>query len=437
MYTLLRVLLFAFCAVAALLAVLGCLFPQNGATEQGRVRCDSVARQIRAIEVAGAPVKVFDHAQDRQEAGNFPDAQVTAWRESDGTVNLMIPNTEAYRMRGPDLEHLSVDPHEIYSSAASARQVQEERHNYAHWLMGPYSLDGRYFYSLSHSEWYACLLARDCERIASNKEPAELNSWANTINSFRSPDGGASWHLNTVHGNYVVADTAYRWNGSTALARQVYLHSTNHTGLLQPTRIVREGAFFYSIAYYLQRDFKQIDTVNSRYEAPVTRSGYVLMRTADIADPNGWQAWAGARKFVPIAGGMLQTFQPKRRGVALDCAPAQIIYDVNAHCYILIFTLFGGSNPVYFMTTRSLAAPTWSEMAPIAGTERLVTDPVTATRGFNDTNYPSILDPGSAGFNFEYTRGTPLLFFNTSASRPGTDNSARDIYRVQLSVKYN
>jgi hypothetical protein len=395
------------------------------------------SKVIRAIEVAGTAVAVFEHARDQQEPGNFPDAQVTAWKEADGTVNLMIPNAEAYRMRGPDLEHLKMDPHKIYSSARSARETGEDRHNYAHWLMGPYSLDGRHFYTLAHSEWYACLLTRNCDRTAANHQSVELNSWANTINSFASADGGASWHLNVISGNHVVAAAAYHWSGSPALARQIYLQSTNHTGLLQPTRVIREGAFFYSISYYLQRDFGKLDARNAGTEAPVDRSGYVLLRTGDIANPNGWQGWTGGSGFAPISSRTLATFRPEIRGVAQEGAPPQIIYDENAHCYILIFTLFGNRNPLYFMTTTTLQAPHWSAAAPIAGSERLVTDPARGTRGFNDTNYPSIADPGSAGFNFEFTRGTPLLFFSTFEVGSGASNSARDLYRVRLSVQYN
>jgi hypothetical protein len=59
---------------------------------------------------------------------------------ADGTVDLMIPDSENYSMRGPDLLHLSIDPKEIYSSNASASQIPENAYNYSHWFMGPYSV---------------------------------------------------------------------------------------------------------------------------------------------------------------------------------------------------------------------------------------------------------------------------------------------------------
>jgi hypothetical protein len=88
------------------------------------------------------------------------------------------------------------------------------------------------------------------------------------------------------------------------------------------------------------------------------------------------------------------------------------------------------------MTTKSLENPSWSESTPILGTAKLITDPAGPVQGFNDSNYPSILDSNSSGFNFEFTTGSPLLFYSTAPALYGGDNLARDVYRVQLSVTY-
>ncbi len=91
-------------------------------------------KTIAQIQVVGQPVIVFDHTTDQQQPYNIPDSQITAWREANGTVNLMIPHYEAYRMRGPDLAHLTIDPNEIYSSSQSGSQIPENLYNYHHWL---------------------------------------------------------------------------------------------------------------------------------------------------------------------------------------------------------------------------------------------------------------------------------------------------------------
>ena len=395
------------------------------------------ATTIAQIQVTGKPVIVFDHSKDQQQPLNIPDEQITAWREADGTVNLMIPHYEAYRMRGPDLLHLAIDPNEIYSSTQSGSQITEDLYNYHHWLSGPYSVDGKTFYSLAHTEWYACLLNGNCDQAGANGISTATNSWANTINSFVSSDGGASWRLNVVNGNHVVAKTAYYWTGSLALADEIYLQALNDSGMFQPTRVIKEGGYYYVIVQYLQRDFTKINPAGGVYQAPLSKpQGFALLRTKDFTNPNGWEAWSSGNDYQPISRLNIGEFLPQQNGMALNAQPPQIIFDTHAQCYIMIFTLYLGSNAVYYATTKTLANPSWSAATPILGTAQLITDPGGPLQGFNGANYPSILDNSSSGFNFEFTNGSPLLFWSTFPGQYGGDNLARDIYRVQLSITY-
>jgi len=163
----------------------------------------------------------------------------------------------------------------------------------------------------------------------------------------------------------------------------------------------------------------------------------VLIRTSDFTDPNGWQAWSGGSVYEPLANLNFKTFLPQVNGAATDAPTPQLIRDTVTERYVMIHTLFGGSNAVYYATTASLATPSWSDSVPIGGTAQLTTDPAGPVQGFNDANYPSILDPSSGGYNFEFTSGNPLLFYSTSPGAYGGDNLARDVYRVQLAVTYS
>jgi len=424
----------AFGIISSFFLMQGC--SSGGNSTPGNVPGAPATMTIAQIQVTGPPVKVFDHTKDQQQPFNIPDSQITAWRDADGTVNLMIPHKENYRMRGPDLEHLTIDPHEIYSSSQSANQIPENLYNYSHWLMGPYSLDGQHFYSLAHSEWYACLLNSNCALIGANGLGVTFNSWVNTVDSLVSADGGASWQLNIVSGNHVVANPGYYWTGSEALADEIYLQALNHTGIFGPTRVIKEGNYYYAIAFYIHRDFAKIDPAQGIYMAPVDKTGYVLIRTNDITNPNGWQAWITGSTYEPVSQQNFGVFLPQQNGKSLNAPPPQIVFDMNAQCYILVHTIYGGSNAVNYMTTESLANPSWSESTPILGTAKLITDPAGPVQGFNDSNYPSILDTNSSGFNFEFTTGSPLLFYSTFPGQYGGDNLARDVYRVQLSVTY-
>src|SRR5262249_7274182 len=78
---------------------------------------------IKSINVVGPAVKFFDHT-NKAETLNICDAPVHAWKEADGTVNLLMNSPEMYRLRGPDLRHLTFDTNKIYSSYKSGDQNQ-------------------------------------------------------------------------------------------------------------------------------------------------------------------------------------------------------------------------------------------------------------------------------------------------------------------------
>ena len=70
----------------------------------------AAAPPVTGIRIGGAPVLVFDHTRDKQAANNIPDGQIAAWKSRDGTINLTIPHFQNYRMRGPTLDRLEIDP---------------------------------------------------------------------------------------------------------------------------------------------------------------------------------------------------------------------------------------------------------------------------------------------------------------------------------------
>jgi len=424
-----RFSLFSFLFCGLLLTGCGGSSSQNSSSLQ-------LAKTITGIAVSGTPIKVFDHTKDQQQSYNIPDGQVTAWREADGTMDLTIPSFENYRMRGTGFANLTIDPHEVFSSETNAHLTPEADYNYAHWLMGVYTLDGKTYYAMTHSEWYACLLNSNCNATVSGGDNATLNSWVATPNEMISTDGGADWQLNTVNGSHTVAALGYAWTGSTAEQDQIYLHALNHTGVFQPSRIIQENGYYYSVAFYIHRKFSAIDPASNVYEAPVDGYGYILMRTNDLTNPGSWQIWQGGSTFGAMNSGTLQPFSPMVNGGSANAAPPQIIYDQNAQCYILIFTIYGQNGAVYYMTTKSLATPDWSAATTITGTANIVSDPGGPVTGFGGDNYVSIIDESSAGYNFEFTTGSPQLFFSTFPSQYGGDNLARDLYRLPLTISY-
>jgi hypothetical protein len=432
--------------IRELIALAACLAVGDGCTTPMRGRTDQIA--IDQIAVVGQPVMVWD---DTGIWGGI-DASSRAWRERDGTVNLLINSLDAYRMRGPDLDHLVFDPTRTFMSGPY--ELPEDNYNFWHFLNSPYSRDGVTFYSLTHSEWYAAMLTGDLifdpnthtfpvATPVDNPYPRNVlyNSWTTTVNLMQSVNGGASWALRTVDGNHSPAKTSYHWTGTDALANRAFLHAALYSGLQQISRLVKEVTngvtYYYAVGNHYKRDFSLINPGAGQWAAPLVKNGLAMIRTSDISNPNGWEVWTGGSSWAsPITSENVGTFLPMLNGVPAAWVPnpyefpgpawnADIIFDTEAELYILIFTngTPSSSGPVCYMTSQSLAAPVWSDYRPIIGTDTVV---VGATTGFGGPNYVSMIDPNSPGFNFEYTNGNPRLYYVTG----------RKLYQLQLQTTY-
>jgi hypothetical protein len=396
---------------------------------------------ISGIHIVGQPVLVFDHLADKREPSHLPDLPATAWKEADGTVNVTVPHFENYRMRGPDLESVVSDPNKIFGSTSSASDIVESHYDYHHWLAAPYTFDGRTIYALAHTEWYACLLANDCGFATPTSYSTGsywLNSWANTVTSMVSGDGGTSWAMNGLDQAHVVSNESFTWTGSDALAQRIYRDATNHSGMMTPTRLVQEGSYYYTIGFLNHRNFSAVDPIT--HMAPIDKYDWVLMRTTDPREPSGWEGWVSGGQFVPLSTHGFSAFSPRSGGSALNAGEPQIIFDSNAGLYVAIFVIWGNPGAVYYTTTPSLAEPVWSDAVAIGGSAALQTNPrspAACSVGFVVNDYVSIIDRHSDGFNFELTDGDPSLFYVFNpANTCGGDNLARDVYRVKLSVDY-
>jgi hypothetical protein len=400
---------------------------------------------IAGIHVVGQPALVFDHLVDKREPNHLPDLPTTAWKEANGTVNVTVPHIENYRMRGPDLEHVVSSPNPIFSSTANASEIVESHYNYHHWLAAPYTFDGLTIYALSHTEWYACLLVGDCADTAPPTPTSTgnywLNSWANTLNSLVSTDGGASWTINGLNEAHVVSNESFTWTGSAPLAQFIYRVATSHSGMMSPSRIIKEGGYYYSMAFLNHRDFNHIDPTTK--VAPIDKYDWVLMRTTDPRQAAGWEGWVSGSQFVPLSSHGFTAFSPPSAGGALNAGEPQIIFDTNANVYIVIFVVWGAPGSIYYVTTPSLANPVWSNAVAIGGSASVQTNPRSAdpaaacSTGFQVNNYVSLADTHSDGLNFEFTDGDPWLFYVFNpAQNCGGDNLARDLYRLKLNVDY-
>lgn len=395
----------------------------------------SAVPAIRGISVVGPAVKFFDHT-NKMEALNILDGAMKAWKSADGTVNLIMNSPEMYRLRGPDLRNLELDPNKVYSSYASGDKYPEDQYDFWHWFGGPYSLDeGHTFYTLTHSEWYPSVLAGGT--MGPNGEGVNTNQFTVTTNLMSSSDGGTSWRLKTVNGNHVVAKEAFYWTGSRPSQLQTYLSASfsDSGGIDAQTAPIKEGDYYYVMGSYKHHDFTQVSATQPN--APIDRQGLIVMRSQDLTNPNNWEAWSGGSAWAPISNQTYKVFQSQFNGSNVNVWVNNLIYDRKAQTYIAVVTAISGdavqSAPVGYLTTTSLANPSFSDYTPIAG----VGDALNPDAFWP---YTTMIDPESSGYNFEYSEsGRPLLLWGNGGPLVNGHHlltNRDDLYYAQLSITY-
>jgi hypothetical protein len=118
----------------------------------------------------------------------------------------------------------------------------------------------------------------------------------------------------------------------------------------------------------------------------------------------------------------------------MDTVLASLSYNASLCAYMAIFTVGNtgrGPQVVKYSLTPSMANPQWTEPKDIEGTRQMSIANNLFGAGFLVNNYPTILDPKSAGYSFEVAGTNPYLYFNTYEQNA----FIRSIYRVPLKIE--
>lgn len=353
------------------------------------------------ISINGPREVVWNSPNPNTVTGPIPDGTTTAYRDDQGKVSLLIVHSDTFRITGDSLNNLN--PNSTESVFKSAHDTKEQNYNHRHWLMAPYSLDGKNFVGVNHHEWYACKVNNNCN----DDYQVIMRSWANSLTKTVSSDGGRTW---SVPANHLILAPPL-WNNkpyNTAIV--------NNHGFFHPTKIVREGNYYYLFAYAAtSRDLS----------ASETYSGMIILRTTDF---HRWQYWTGGSRYVDV-GTEKPAIIPDMNTVLVS-----LTYNASLCSYMAVFSTGDtgrGPSPLYFKLTASLANPQWTPAKEIVGSRQVNIPTNVNTSGFIVNNYPSVLDPFSAGYNFEITGSDPYVYFNNA----GPDPFVRNIYRLPLKIE--
>jgi len=362
---------------------------------------------LSALTLVGPPAVVFKAGRDACDGADVPDAPARAFRDAAGAVAVFGMHYRNRALRGPDLDHLKLDCTVVLDSGEKADPAAYDDRS---WITATWTEDGSRVAALLHHEYQA------------NEHPGRcpagsyMACWYNTITAGASTDGGRSILRRSPPA--VVAGAPFRQE----------VDQGRHRGFFNPSNIVADGRWRYFLASTTGWDRPGSDQA----------AGVCLFRSDDPADPTRWRAWTGA--------GFTAAFpDPYRASVTppATCRPVgpfpgpvgAVVRHRATGAWIAVFMAKAGGtfarSGFYWTTSRDLLA--WDAPRLLLEGATLYDDPCTATAPL--IAYPSLLDPGSRGRNFDDVGDGALLTYATLRVAGCTITSDRDLLRRPVAIR--
>ena len=361
--------------------------------------------QARAAEeptlgFAGAPAQVVYNARtDHCAPIDTPDISPTAFRDANGQIVMFALHYINRVLRGADFGKLKIDCNIVLNSSLDA---DPSRYDDRRYMGSSWSSDGKRVTSIVHHEYHA-------ETHNTCSHTAELACWYNTILSFSSSDGGASFKMDKPA---VVAAVPFRQD----------VGQGRHRGFFSPSNIVAHGGhkyFFTSTTGFSGQNF-----------------GVCLFRAADPHDSASWRAWDGKEFSIRYDDPYSPGAKPPK-----PCAIIEpFLYPVSSFVRhrasgTFIAVWMGRKNdkqfPVdgfYFTTSRDLK--TWGLPRLLRAGPTIHDIPCTGSL----IGYPSLLDETAQGRNFDDVGDAPWLFFTRIESRGCGATGNRVLVRERMKI---
>jgi hypothetical protein len=355
----------------------------------------------------GDEVTVFDYSNDSCDRLDVPDTPARAFRDADGTVNLLASHHVTRRATGPSLDELS---HRCAVVMASHQDPRPQHFDDREWIASVYTPDGNRVAALVHNEYQG---HRHPDRCPSQ---SYRRCWYNSITLAVSEDGGRSFSHAAPPGHLVAA------------LPERYLPDSGPQGVFSASNIVagRGDGWFYAM-FHLESDDHG--------------TGTCVMRTRDPFDAGSWRAWDGE--------GFRLEFKDPYRDDSEDgfCEPVSrdqigtMRHGLTYNTYLDRYLLVGPGSVwdpereeqvpgIYLSTSEDLI--TWSARTLILEAEL----PWTFECGEEaPVNYPSLLDPDSPARNFDVSGRTGYLYFTRLNYRDCRQTLDRDLIRVPVTLR--
>jgi hypothetical protein len=328
--------------------------------------------------------------------------------------------------------------HRGFGNNLVAGSCVEADYDHNFWVFSPWTTDGYTFSALCHHEFYPGFCP-----------DATTEHWINTIHQMYSFDGGQTFLPQPFHPYQDNGGYSNSWR--TVLIpepsdKRPWPQNTNY-GFYHPSNIVREGDYCYALctaSNWLGRTFHN-DGINCWNEG-----GFAMIRTRHPGHPRSWEVftstgwatidantWQGWH-ISGVGGQEIKLWHreeycpyenpPPTKGQLLGL---RLVYHQRAQQWIALGYANQGTRTVCYTLSDSLASPNWEKHGI-----SIVRD---GRKGqhvvLNMNNYPSIVDPTSGDYVFQFTGINPFLYFiedNSPSQR--TNLHSRSVWRVPLQI---
>ncbi|MGY2047760.1 hypothetical protein [Methylobacterium sp. JK268] len=358
---------------------------------------------LSALTLVGPPSPVFRATRDACDGNDVPDAPARAFRDAAGSLVVFGLHYRNRALRGPDLEHLTLDCRVVLESGLAA---EPERYDDRSWITATWTEDGRAVAALLHHEYHG---EAHPGRCVSGETMA---CWYNTILAARSTDGGESFVR--ARPPAVVAGPPFRQE----------VGQGRHRGFFNPSNIVQDGPSRYFFASTTGWDGQPF--------------GVCLFRSDDLRDPARWRAWDGRGFNVAFPDPYGKGRRPGGSCAPIAPFPAPV-GSVSRHrgtgMWVAVFQAAAGGlfprSGFYWTTSRDLIR--WDAPRLLLAGPTLYDDPCRADGDL--ISYPSLLDPQASGRNFDDVGDRAELFYAVLRRKGCEITSDRDLVRRPVAIK--
>lgn len=366
------------------------------------------------IKIAGPRQVVFEYKKDHCSEGDAPDTPTMAFKDADGQVRLFNGLAGSYMSVGSSLDNVRRDCSKPFNDEIkpAANNTPQSFDNWK-WFRSPWTNDGKTIYGLIHNEFHGW--EQPAQYCPSKKVDPCLYP---NVTASKSTDGGKTFQV-MRDGNQVVLGLVapYAYDKS----------SPKQAGIRAPTNIISQTSNGQTYYYLLAS--------NRGHAGIAQKTGTCLYRSDDVSQPDHWRAWDG-KDFTVVMNATPyrdQNLDPKQHlcQPVFNSAPSSWSFNTTLNKYVAVVGMNGGGFTFAYVTSDDMIH--WT--APKALMKTTFKQFQASKKGakVSGQTYPSMLDPTSAGMNFEFTGDHPYLYFARFNPKSGNWHN-RDIIRVQLNV---